>query len=177
MVADWQLIGREDGAKGRDAAYLGNHRKSCAEYGIVPDLSKYNKGYEEGLNIYCDEYNGFKQGEQGADYKGVCPSHLEHDFLVGYNKGREIYLLKSRINQAKASVRTNEHEMEELDKDIKSLEDSLVSDETTSDTRRELLEDLKEKQEERGSLENESKTLIIEAARLEGELKGMGYGG
>jgi len=46
LVADWQLIGREDGAVGRDASYIGNHRKACADYGIVPDLQEYQHGYE-----------------------------------------------------------------------------------------------------------------------------------
>jgi hypothetical protein len=176
MVADWQLIGREDGAAGRDASYIGNRRKACSEYGVVPDLAEYKKGYEDGLNIYCDEYNGFKQGEQGVTYNGACPAHLEPAFLNGYNEGREIYLLKSRINQAKSSISKNENNLKDLDKDIKVLEDGLIADETTSDMRRELLEDLKEKQEQHGSLETENKTLVVEAARLEGELKGLGYG-
>ena len=175
MVADWQLIGREDGAAGRNASYVGNHRKACSEYGVTPDLTEYKKGYAEGLNIFCDEYNGFKQGEQGTVYNGACPAHLEPTFLAGYDKGREIYLLRSRISQANHSISTNENEMEELDKDIKVLEDRLIADETTSNTRRDLLVELKEKQEERGSLVNENKTLAKEAARLEGELKGLGY--
>ncbi len=177
LVADWQLIGREDGAEGRGASYIGNHRKACAEYGVVPDLAQYKKGYDEGLVLYCDQYNGFKRGEQGADYNGACPAHLEPRFLIGYNEGRAIYLLKSRISQARSSINANENKMEGLDEDIGELEDRLVVNETTSDARREILAKLKKKQEERGALENENQALAVEAAMLEGELKGMGYGG
>jgi hypothetical protein len=176
MVANWELIGMEDGTRGQDTDYVGNHRKACSEFGIVPDLAEYRKGYNEGLIRYCDQYNGFKQGEQGAEYQGVCPANLEPDFLIGYHKGREIYQLNTRINQAKSSINANEQEIEKLDEDINDLENKLISDSSTSEARRELLDDLKLKQEQRVTLDNENHVLVIEAARLEGELKGKGYG-
>jgi hypothetical protein len=175
MVAQWQIIGHEDGVEGRDPSYISNHRKACAEYGIAPDLEEYRTGYQKGLLLYCVEYNGFNQGKNGADYRGVCPTHLEQDFLHGYNQGYAIYELNSRISQAQSSITTNTNEMKNLDEEIKKLEDRLVADDTSSDSRRKLLEDLKARQIDRGSLENQNHTLEIEVARIEGELKGLSY--
>jgi hypothetical protein len=175
LVADWQLIGREDGASGQDVSYIGNHRKACAEYGIVPDLDEYQHGYEDGLVSFCTEHNGFNQGRNGVRYNGVCPAHLESDFLAGFREGHGIYLLESKIRSANSTVNKNKKAMEELGKEILEVEKQLVSDITTSEQRLALLQDLKVKQKEHSSKEAEIRNLEIEAAKLEGVLAGMGY--
>ena len=175
LVADWQLIGREDGAVGRDASYIGNHRKACAEYGIVPDLEEYQHGYDDGLVTFCTEHNGFNQGRNGVRYNGVCPAHLEQDYLAGFRAGHEIYLLESRIRSANSSVKKNKKEMEELGKEILEMEKQLVSDLTSAEQRLALLQDLKVKQKEHSGKEVEIRNLELEAAKLEGVLAGMGY--
>lgn len=175
LVADWQMIGREDGVAGRDASYIGNHRKACAEYGVVPDLQEYQHGYDDGLVIYCTEHNGFNQGQNGVRYNGVCPAHLEPDFLAGYREGHEIYVLRSKINRANSSVKKNKREMEELGDEILEIEKQLVSDLTSAEQRLALLQDLKVKQKEHSAKEIEIRNLEIEAARLGGVLSGMGY--
>ncbi len=175
LVADWQLIGREDGVNGRDASYIGNHRKACAEYGVVPDLQEYERGYGDGLVIFCTEQNGFLQGQKGIEYNSACPAYLEQDFLAGYRAGHEIYLLRSKISRAYSSINKDKEEMTELGEEITALEKQLISDQTSAGQRMLLLQDLKVKQKEHSALESEIRNLEIEAANLEGVLTGMGY--
>ncbi|MFI0460023.1 MAG: DUF2799 domain-containing protein [Candidatus Thiodiazotropha endolucinida] len=63
-VADWYVIGYEDGAKGHSLSYLGNHRKACANHGIAPDSELYEQGRLAGQNEYCTPQNGFELGKQ-----------------------------------------------------------------------------------------------------------------
>ena len=43
--ANWEIIGLEDGSKGRNTSYIGEHREACSEYRIAPDLTSYIKGH------------------------------------------------------------------------------------------------------------------------------------
>ena len=62
MLADWRLIGYQDGVAGKSAASVGEYRKDCAKHAIVPDLDAYRAGREEGLQQYCKVDNGFRLG-------------------------------------------------------------------------------------------------------------------
>lgn len=74
--ADWRTIGYEDGALGESAARIGKHRQACASHGIAPNLAAYQQGREEGLRQFCRPQNGFRLGEQGVPYRGICPHTL-----------------------------------------------------------------------------------------------------
>lgn len=37
--ADWRLIGYEDGSNGAGRVRIGQHRKACADHGVVPKTS------------------------------------------------------------------------------------------------------------------------------------------
>lgn len=78
LVADWQSLGYEDGASGRNASYIGERRKACAKHGVAPNQMAYDTGYSRGILIYCN----FDRGRQGAlngfvPYE-ICPSHSEY---------------------------------------------------------------------------------------------------
>ena len=85
MAADWRTIGFEDGAKGRLLQRIGEHRESCAEYGIAPDFDAYRQGHQEGVSRYCNANVGYSVGRRGASYNGVCPSEFEAEFLGSAN--------------------------------------------------------------------------------------------
>ncbi len=53
LVADWRLVGFQDGAQGKSAAAIGTYREDCASYRVVPDLDAYQAGRREGLLQYC----------------------------------------------------------------------------------------------------------------------------
>ena len=82
--ADWRTIGFEDGARGASASRIGEHREACAGHDIAPDLTAYRQGRDEGLRQYCRVQNGFRLGEQGKAYTGVCPEDVESAFQAAY---------------------------------------------------------------------------------------------
>jgi hypothetical protein len=89
LYADWQIIGYEDGAAGRGASRLGEHRKACAGHAVVPDKVAYEGGYDEGLQTFCTYDRGLGQGRQGEAANAVC--HASLDFIDGHESGVRAY--------------------------------------------------------------------------------------
>jgi hypothetical protein len=80
-VADWNMIGYEDGLHGFPADRVGVHRVACAKYQVTPNLAAYTQGRERGLAEYCQPKNGFRVGLYGAGYANVCSGAVETAFV------------------------------------------------------------------------------------------------
>lgn len=170
-AADWSSVGYEDGASGYPADRLGDHRKACAKHGYSPDLAAYRQGREEGLVDYCRAGRGFRAGESGANYHGVCPSHLEEDFLSGYRIGHHLYELRSAISDKSSDIHRNERDIKKLNEEVREKEDALAGDELSSAERREMLDDMKRMSERMGRLKADIDLLVVERADLRAELR------
>lgn len=85
LTADWQIIGFEDGAAGRSASRIGDHRRACAKHGVSPDKTAYDTGYDEGIRQYCSLGRGSNAGAAGYSRLQVCPA--DSDYQRGYEEG------------------------------------------------------------------------------------------
>ena len=171
LTVDWTAIGYEDGSRGYTADRLGSHRKACAKHGVTPDFTAYQQGHAQGVEAFCQPGRAFKFGEHGGGYQGVCPAHLEPEFLDAYHAGHKLYSLRSSISTANSMIYSKEAELDRAEKRISEAEVSLISDETTSSERVVLLGELKDLSERTGELESEIKQLIADRARIEQELQ------
>lgn len=151
--ADWETIGFEDGSEGRLPSHVGKHRKACAKHNITPNLEFYLKGHTNGVKFFCTESNGFINGQKGSSYNGVCPAELSERFLNGYRIGRQFYEVSNAIDQLESSVQLDENNLEELQKALKKNEALLVSEKSSKDERRCLLETIKKDQRDMDQLE------------------------
>lgn len=154
--ADWRIIGFEDGAAGEPPSRVGSHRSACAEFGVTPDLFAYRQGHREGLAQFCTPARGYEVGRRGKDYEGVCPRGLEGGFLDGYDLGRQVHGYQREVSRLGSAIRANQRRMERIDDDLALHEQELVSEGTSRDARRALLEDIKDLQRELGELEAET---------------------
>lgn len=127
LQADWQMIGMEDGAAGRQLSYIGTRRKDCAEHGVTPNLDQYNAGRAEGLKQFCTYKNGYRHGSNGNSNSDVCQGALQGPYADGFNKGSEIYGMGKEINQMASHLRSKEAELAGLDEDIRLAESKLIS--------------------------------------------------
>jgi len=114
--ADWRAIGFEDGAKGRDAAYIGNRRKACGEHGVAIDFAAWQGGRAEGLAQFCRPLTGYRLGSRGYAYRGVCPPDLEPSFLSAHADGYGLYerrlavqRLRKELNRTRKQLADTEH--------------------------------------------------------------------
>lgn len=114
LAADWYTIGVEDGAKGQPMQRIGAHRKACAEVGVQPDMDRYSQGRDFGLQSFCTRERGYREGEAGRSYNGVCPPHLEGTFMQGYLAGQEKYRIKQDIRRLETELATVRKEVAEI---------------------------------------------------------------
>jgi len=170
-TADWSSVGFEDGASGYPVDRLGDHRKACAKHGYTPDLVAYRQGRQQGLVDYCRPGRGFRAGESGANYHGVCPAELEEDFLSGYRIGHHLYEVRSAISDKSSDIHRNEREIKKLEEKVREKEEALAGDELSSAERRELLDDIKQMSERTGRLKADINLLIVERSDLRAELR------
>lgn len=116
-TADWQQLGRQDGAQGQPRARLFEHHRACAEYGIDPDAEAYYLGRERGLLDYCTPANGFRQGRRGVRYQGVCPALLEANFLERYRQGLALHEAEAVLAETAREIERAERRLYDEDTD------------------------------------------------------------
>lgn len=115
-VADWRVIGEQDGAAGYNPQdRFARHVKACAKAGVAANQTVWYQGYQQGLPRYCTPLNGLSVGSQGKAYGNVCPTNLEAGFREGYDLGRihhgkmrEINSQETRIRSLQQSIRDDE---------------------------------------------------------------------
>ncbi len=154
-TSDWRTIGLEDAAKGREAAYIANHRKACAKHGITPDLDAYQEGRALGLQQYCTASNGFYQGKEGNRYHGVCPAESQAAFLDAYNEGKALYDLRNEISRLNAGIDSDQKRLSKLKADIYATETKLAAADTPDEQRPILVKDLRKFRDQQDGLEKQ----------------------
>lgn len=142
LVADWRLIGFQDGVQGKSAAAVGTYRKDCADYHVVPDLDAYQAGRRDGLQQYCVPPNGYRLGNAGSAFKAVCPAATERAFRAAYNTGRDIYLARSRVKNTKSQIQQKQQAIQSLEADRQDRLMSMVQRGATSEQRVQILYDV-----------------------------------
>jgi hypothetical protein len=171
LLADWRLIGYQDGVAGKSAARIGEYREDCAKHAVVPDLDAYRAGRQQGLQQYCKASNGFRLGNAGHGFTVVCPAALEGDFRDGYNAGRERYLARAAVNKTHSYINLRKQTLSNLKDNRAQKLAALVADGLKSDQRVMILYDLNELQQEMNSVEEEivelEYELVDQQARLD----------
>jgi hypothetical protein len=142
LVADWRLIGFQDGVQGKSAAAVGTYREDCAGYHVVPDLDAYQAGRREGLLQYCVPVNGYRLGDSGRTYSAVCPAGTERAFRAAYNTGRDIYLARSQVNSTHSLIQSKQQAIQSLEEDRQDKLAEMVQRGLSSDQRVLLLYDV-----------------------------------
>lgn len=173
LVADWQTIGYEDGLQGRSPEQIGAHRKACAEYGVIPDLTGYQAGRAAGLAHYCEPGNGYRLGRAGESYQGVCASYDEIEFLRAYQSGYELYRLSSQVERLDRQIRSKQQRQLSLSQAIRAKEAELVAQGTSSTRRSDMLAELRALEREALELEHTVHELAAELRHLRGHLTSL----
>lgn len=141
LSGNWARVGYDDGAAGYPSSRLRNHEQACAAHGVGVDARTYLDAREQGLEVYCTPYRGFTAASNGQNYAGVCPGHLEHGFLAGFNDGRFVYDAKRHLDDVGSDVSAIEYRIrktsQDIDKTSKRLRDA-GSDEERNRLQREL---------------------------------------
>lgn len=168
---DWRTVGYEDGAAGRPASRLGDHRRACADHGVTPDLAAYTAGREAGMREFCQASNGYRVGASGQVYYGTCPADLAPAFERGYDTGRELYVRKQRVADTDAAIAARQAEIRGLEDDLAKGAFVLVGDTASAEQRTQAVLDAKQAAERIGRLRKEIDDLQADRVRYERELE------
>lgn len=155
QLGDWHTAGFDDGARGLPVTRVGDYAKACSKYGISPDLTAYRSGYDQGLETYCRDANGYTVGSNGGAYNGVCPASLEPQFMQGFRAGRQLFEMQSSVNDIQGQISAHEHALHENSEQLAAAEAAVISDSTTSDQRAALLVRIAELSQQQGALQTE----------------------
>lgn len=135
LTANWLDQGFRDGRNGQALSRLEEHRQACAKVGVTPNRQLYFKGREQGILHYCTPDNALQEGLKGRQYRSACPAHLEHDFLIAYEQGKEIYDAEQRVEK----LNGQSSQLEKLLKKEKSPEERRYLRQELRDIDRELV--------------------------------------
>ena len=113
LARDWQTLGYLDGVNGLRSSTLLNHHDGCVEY-ATPDREGYLIGWHEGIAEFCQADNAFRVGENGWTYYNVCPIDQEAAFLVEFNKGHNLYLVRRDIADLERRIDHGQSRLAEL---------------------------------------------------------------
>ena len=152
QTANWKTIGYEDGVQGRPEARISAHRKACAEYGVALELETYRRGWEEGIERYCQPGNGYHQGRSGRKYTGVCPSSLEPAFLQAYRDGHSLYDLAADIRRLSKKITYQRNRLAAIDVEMRDAGLELVAKGIPTERRVVLLDELRKLGDERSDI-------------------------
>ena len=171
VANDWFAMGHEDGSRGYTSDRFGNYRRACTKHGVTPDFQAYQSGRDQGLVEFCQPGRGYNLGVNGGQYRGVCSVEMEAGFLEAYRAGRKLHTLRANVSNANSQIYNREHELEVAEKRATATAVLLVSSDTTTEQRINLLVELKEISERIGQLESEIELLIVDRARYEHDLQ------
>ena len=65
----------------------------------------------EGIEQFCTEENGFRQGYQGAAFVSSCPDSLATAYLDGYQSGYTIYLTQLEVDTMERAIEAKSAEL------------------------------------------------------------------
>ena len=171
LHADWRVVGYEDGAAGRGAATLGNHREACAKVGVTPDFAAYQAGRREGVRQFCHPANAYRLGRGGYTYTGICPADLEPGFLDALDEGLFVYGLETAVDEVAGEIGSIDYAIAENDEDMAEAEEQLEQADLSDEERRRLRKHVYELARENGRLEADRRTLVAELRVREARLR------
>lgn len=74
----WVPIGERDGVRGLPSRPLSDLNQLAQQAGVdAVDIAGYERGYNEGIDRYCDIANAYNIGLSGMQYFGVCAYKLD----------------------------------------------------------------------------------------------------
>jgi len=166
LMADWNMIGFEDGLQGWPTDRIGVHRVACAQHQVTPNLAAYMEGRQRGLQEFCQPKNGFRVGLRGAGYANVCSGPTEPAFVDSYRYGRQIHDARTELRQTQARLRGARDGLSYTEASMASVTTELVLPGVPTDRRAFLATELIRLTQERTELVARIDQLMLRTQQL-----------
>ncbi len=144
--------------------------------GVCPIVSDYRAGYEDGLISFCTYEVGYEEAAQGRSYERVCPQDLEQDFLSGFDHGRAIFGLVTRLKDIDSRLSQVDRERDRIEQKRREMRNNVAFDgDLTGAERAEMLAELDSLGTKIGELNAEEELLKADSVLVRAELAREGY--
>ena len=110
-TSDWLETGRLDGANGVAGNRIERYVRDCAAFDVVPEQEVYERGRQEGLQVYCTQENGYALAVDSGRLQNACPSELAPAFRDGFRDGELMLLARQAIDNLNDDKREIENDM------------------------------------------------------------------
>lgn len=140
QYSDWEILGREDGSKGRTIGRFQNYVEDCGRYGIRPDSAAYNRGRDQGLEEFCTPVGVYTNGLRSRGSAALCGNAPDlvriHRAAWEYNETRmELDRVRNEYDQIYADRRAIRREIDKIRRRLRSDD---LSDERRDELERDL---------------------------------------
>lgn len=107
---NWFERGRQDGMQGQPSNNWTMTARECAQMSGL-EIQKYTDGWNHGLSMFCTENHGFLAAKAGDAYTKTCPEKYEEDFMRGYKRGLQVFLIEKETTQIISKLEGMEKEL------------------------------------------------------------------
>lgn len=100
--ANWYGRGFSDAQKGKPFAQGGSYANACRDQGVYLDLTRWQKGYGDGLKKLCPDNLALKVAGQTPAYQGPCLH--QPDFVSKMKKEQKRQEEQARVKKAEQEL-------------------------------------------------------------------------
>jgi len=110
--ADWEALGRAEGARGAPAGQVESQRKACAKHGVTLQEVPWRVGYAKGIEEFCTPRGGYLAGRSASKAKPeLCAGKPQEEaFKSALREGKEIATLMQEVRSLRSALQQYETE-------------------------------------------------------------------
>lgn len=113
-AADWEALGRAEGARGAPAAAIEDQRAACAKHGVTLQEVAWRVGHAKGVEEFCTPRGGYLAGRSArrVDPKLCAGKPQEEAFNAALRDGKDIAKLIGELRTLRQAL--GEFELQSL---------------------------------------------------------------
>lgn len=137
--ADWEALGRAEGARGAPATAIEAQREACAGHGIALEEAAWRAGHAKGVDEFCTPRGGYLAGRSATRVDpGLCAGKPQEEaFNTALRDGKDIAKLISELRTLRQAVgqfelqslsgELSEREMQQVDQRVAAVEQGIAA--------------------------------------------------
>ncbi|MCQ8185605.1 DUF2799 domain-containing protein [Parvularcula maris] len=147
-VADWEMLGVEDGQNGQTVARYNRYVEDCGRHGIAPDRVSWQRGYDRGLESFCTPQGVYQAGLRRRGSPSACGG--DPDLFRIHRAASNFAGAESLLRSAELTIDRLIDSTFRRERDMERIEDRLINDDDlTAEERNELRAELKKRRRRR----------------------------
>ena len=137
--ADWEALGRAEGARGAPATAIEDQSAACAKHGVALQEVAWRVGHAKGVEEFCTPRGGYLAGRSASrvDPKLCAGKPQEEAFNAALRDGKDIAKLVSELRTLRQAVgefelqslsgELGDRDMQQVNQRVAALEEGIAA--------------------------------------------------